>query len=292
MRRLLSALVVLGLIGLTVFWFVTAPPAALAAVPQGEAERGERIFWAAGCASCHVEEGAPDGALPVLGGGKRFDTPFGQFVAPNISSDPVHGVGAWSDDELVTAIVQGVSPEGEHYFPAFPYTSYGLAEVSDIADLVAFMRTLPASQRPSEAHDVPFPFNVRRSVGGWKLLFRPTSYATVMPDGPAQRGQYLAEALAHCGECHTPRGPLGNQLRDRWMAGAPNPSGKGNIPNITPAELDWSERDVQEYLTSGFTPEFDTAGGSMALVVEHTARLPEEDRAALAAYVKALAPAE
>ena len=292
MRRLLSALVVLGLIGLAVFWFVTAPPAALAAVPQGEAERGERIFWAAGCASCHVEEGAPDGALPVLGGGKRFDTPFGQFVAPNISSDPVHGVGAWSDDELVTAIVQGVSPEGEHYFPAFPYTSYGLAEVSDIADLVAFMRTLPASQRPSEAHDVPFPFNVRRSVGGWKLLFRPTSYATVMPDGPAQRGQYLAEALAHCGECHTPRGPLGNQLRDRWMAGAPNPSGKGNIPNITPAELDWSERDVQEYLTSGFTPEFDTAGGSMALVVEHTARLPEEDRAALAAYVKALAPAE
>ena len=292
MRRLLISLVVLGALGLGVFWIVTAPPPALAAVPEGDAERGERIFWAAGCASCHVEPGVEDSERPVLAGGKRFDTPFGEFVAPNISSDPEHGVGAWTDAELVSAIVQGVSPEGEHYFPAFPYTSYGLAEVSDIADLVAFMRTLPASARPSEAHDVPFPFNVRRSVGGWKLLFRPRDFATVMPDGEAERGRYLAEALAHCGECHTPRGPLGNQQRGRWMAGAPNPSGKGTIPNITPTELTWSEADVQEYLTSGFTPEYDTAGGSMALVVEHLARLPEEDRAALAAYVKALPAAE
>lgn len=292
MRRLLIALVVLGVIGFGVFWIVTAPPAALAAVPEGDAERGERIFWAAGCASCHIEEGAEPSDAPVLAGGKRFDTPFGQFVAPNISSDPDHGVGAWTDVQLVTAIVQGVSPEGHHYFPAFPYTSYGLAELSDISDLVAFMRTLPASARPSEEHDVPFPFNIRRSVGGWKLLFRPLSYATVMPEGEAQRGQYLVEALAHCGECHTPRGVLGNQQRSRWMAGAPNPSGQGTIPNITPVELGWSAADVQEYLTSGFTPEYDTAGGSMALVVEHLARLPEEDRVAIAAYVKALPAAE
>ena len=292
MKRLLAALVVLGLIGLAVFWFVTAPPAALAAVPQGDVERGERLFWAAGCASCHVEDGAATTDAPLLAGGKRFDTPFGQFVAPNISSDPEHGIGAWTDEELVTAISLGVSPEGQHYFPAFPYTSYGLAELQDVSDIVAFLRTLPASDRASEEHDVPFPFNVRRSVGGWKLLFRPRAYAVAVPDGPAKDGQYLAEALAHCGECHTPRGPLGNQLRGRWMAGAPNPSGKGTIPNVTPAELDWSEADIAEYLKSGFTPEFDTAGGSMALVVEHTARLTDEDRAAIAAYVKALPPAE
>jgi mono/diheme cytochrome c family protein len=101
-----------------------------------------------------------------------------------------------------------------------------------------------------------------------------------------EQGRYLVEVLGHCAECHTPRNRLGGLQRARWLAGAPNPSGKGNIPNITPAALDWSVGDIAEYLSSGFTPEFDTAGGSMAEVIENTARLTDADRLAIAAYLK------
>jgi mono/diheme cytochrome c family protein len=100
------------------------------------------------------------------------------------------------------------------------------------------------------------------------------------------RGRYIAEALAHCGECHTPRNGLGGLDRARWLAGAPNPSGQGNIPNITPGKLTWSEAEILEYLTTGFTPAYDVVGGHMAHVVENMAKLPASDRQAVAAYLK------
>jgi mono/diheme cytochrome c family protein len=103
-----------------------------------------------------------------------------------------------------------------------------------------------------------------------------------------ERGRYIAEALAHCGECHTPRNLLGGLDRSRWLGGAPDPSGKGSIPNITLGKLTWSEAEIVEYLTSGFTPEFDSVGGHMAHVVDNMARLPESDRAAVAAYLKSV----
>ena len=104
----------------------------------------------------------------------------------------------------------------------------------------------------------------------------------------AERGRYLAEALGHCAECHTPRGPLGQLDRTRWLAGAPDPGGKGRVPNLTPAGLDWSEADLIGYFRTGFTPDFDSAGGLMAEVVQNLAELPEADLAALAAYLKAV----
>ena len=107
---------------------------------------------------------------------------------------------------------------------------------------------------------------------------------------PAARGRYIAEALAHCGECHTPRNPIGSLKRGEWLSGAPNPSGKGTIPNITPGDLDWTEAEIVEYLTTGFTPDFDSVGGLMAHVVENMARLPESDRQAVAAYLKQVLP--
>jgi mono/diheme cytochrome c family protein len=154
------------------------------------------------------------------------------------------------------------------------------------------MRTLPADPTPSAAHDLAFPWNIRLGIGAWKRLNLDPSPVVAGLSGEAERGRILAEGIGHCAECHTPRGPLGGLDRDRWMAGGPNPDGEGTIPNITPARLDWSAGDIAYYLESGFTPSYDTAGGSMVEVIRGTARLTAEDRAALAAYLKALPPVE
>ncbi|MCP1168264.1 cytochrome c, partial [Limimaricola sp. ASW11-118] len=245
-----------------------------------------------GCAACHVAPEAEIGAAPVLAGGRAFASPFGTFHAPNISPSP-QGVGDWSDAEIMDAVMRGVSPSGAHYYPALPYAAYDRADPQDMRDLVAHLRSLPPSDAESLPHDVPFPFSIRRGVGLWKLLNLDEGWVVQGElSEAAERGRYIAEALAHCGECHTPRGPLGGLDHARWLSGAPNPSGEGRIPDITPAGLDWSEADIAYYLETGFTPDFDTAGGEMALVVEEMAKLPEEDRMAIAAYLKAVPPAE
>jgi mono/diheme cytochrome c family protein len=216
---------------------------------------------------------------------------FGTFVAPNISPDTVHGIGAWTDLDLANAILRGVSPDGAHLFPAFPYPSYQKMTLQDVVDLIAHLRTLPPSDVASQPHDVGFPFNQRRAVGVWKMLFMSPEWALpVAPDDDVARGRYLAEALGHCGECHTPRNALGGMDNSRWLGGAPHPSGEGRIPNITTGALGWSKGEIAEYLKSGFTPDFDTAGGEMAEVVRNTSELTDADRAAIAAYLKAVPP--
>ncbi len=296
MRKIVLALCVFAVIAMAIGLYLFRPdplPSEALAGLTGDPERGEGIFWAAGCASCHADEDAKDDEKLVLSGGQRFPSPFGTFIAPNISNDPAVGIGDWSALDLANAMMRGVSPEGQHYYPAFPYTSYAKAQLQDVVDLRAFLATLPADPTPSAAHEIGFPFNIRLSLGGWKMLFFNEEWAV---DGDLteeeERGRYLAEALGHCGECHTPRNALGGSERGRWFAGGPVPGGKGSFPNITPAKLDWSEADIVEYLTSGFTPEYDSAGGHMALVVQNTAKLPPEDRAAIAAYLKKVPPAE
>jgi mono/diheme cytochrome c family protein len=297
MIRALRLLLWLALLAAAGGWFLTRPERLDAAALEGatgDPQQGAPVFAAAGCANCHI---APDATItdsaPVLSGGRSFATPFGTFRAPNISPDPEYGIGSWSDAEIVQAIMKGVRPDGAHLYPVFPYAAYARAEPSDILSLVAYLRTLPPSSRPSQPHDMVFPFSVRRGLGLWKLMFLRDGWAVAGDlDPAAQRGRYLAEALAHCSECHTPRNALGGPERSRWLAGAPNPVGKGEIPNITPAELDWSAADIAYYLESGFTPDFDTAGGHMALVVQSLAQLPGDDRAAIAAYLKAVPPAE
>ena len=296
MRRLLRWLVVLGVIGLGVFWFVTRPqPLAADALAglTGDAKRGEQVFWAGGCAACHADLKAEGDEKLLLGGGQEFASPFGTFIAPNISADPQNGIGSWSAMDLANAMTRGVSPKGAHYYPVFPYVSYAHAELRDVVDLHRFLQTVSPVATPGQPHKVDFPFNIRRSLGGWKFLFLKPGWVVTGDLTPEQtRGRYLVEGLGHCGECHTPRNALGGMDRSRWMAGGPVPVGKGKFPNITPAKLDWSEKDIVEYLTSGFTPEFDSAGGHMALVVENTKHLPEADRAAMAAYLKIVPPLE
>jgi mono/diheme cytochrome c family protein len=295
MRRAVIGLVAVALLGAAAYAVVSRSPTVSEAEIAGidpDLARGETVFWAMGCASCHAADGAQGEAKLVLSGGHRLVTPFGTFVAPNISQHPEHGIGGWSRAEIVSAVRFGTAPDGRHYYPAFPYAAYGKATMEDLVSLAAFLETLPASPAPDAPHELGFPFSVRAGIGLWKALFGSADFVMPAPTPELEAGRYLAEALAHCGECHTPRNAMGGLDRSRWLAGAPNPSGEGRIPNITPAALDWSAADIAEYLKSGFTPEFDTAGGSMAAVVAGTSRLSDADRAAIAAYVKAVPPVE
>lgn len=291
MRFLLRLIAALVLIGAGVAWFLTRPDPLVADFAAGHApdpEHGALVFAAAGCASCHAAPGAEGEAKLSLAGGTPFASDFGTFYAPNISPSD-QGLGGWTLPEFARAVTKGVSPEGKHYYPAFPYAAYQHMTPQDVSDLFAYMQTLPASDVASQAHDVGFPFNIRRGLGLWKQAFVRSDF--VMAEATTsqlERGRYLVEGMAHCGECHTPRNAVGGLNRAAWMSGAPNPSGKGKIPDITPAALDWSESDLIYYFESGLTPDYDSVGGSMASVVSNLAQLPESDRAAIAAYLKNL----
>lgn len=245
---------------------------------------GELLFHAGGCASCHGE---------ALQGGLEMKTDFGTFLVPNISPDLEFGIGGWSGNDFLNAMKFGRAPEGHYYYPAFPYTSYSRASAADLLDLKAYLDSLPASRNPVAGHDTQFPWSIRRGIGLWNLLYLDDGPVVDLPaqDEQLMRGRYLVEALGHCAECHTPRGPFGGLDTSQWLAGGPNPDGDGKVPNITPHEDGiggWSEQDIAYYLESGFTPDYDVVGGSMAEVQENTARLSDPDRAAIAAYLKAI----
>ncbi len=296
LRLLLLAALVLAAVG----WLLSAPALiASEELParQADSAAGERIFWAGGCGSCHAspvdgERAQGDDRL-LLGGGQEFHTPYGVFRAPNISSDPTDGIGGWTDIEFVNAMQRGVSPDGEHYYPVFPFASYARMPVSDVLDLKAFLDTLPAVAGRAGDHELTFPWSVRRGIGLWKRRYLSSDpVVAVGSDDPAlERGRLLVEGAGHCGECHTPRDKLGGLQKQYWLAGAPDLEGKGRIPNITPASdtlSDWSIDDLAYYFESGFTPDFDTAGGTMVAVQENLAQLEPADREAIAAYLKAI----
>ena len=261
--------------------------------PAPNAANGETIFNIGGCSTCHAVPNQPDRLK--LGGGLPIPSPFGTFYAPNISPDPTDGIGRWSEADFVTAVTRGVSPGGTHYFPAFPYTSYSHATAGDVRDLFAYLKTLAPVSGKSRQHDVPFPFNIRRSVGIWKLLFM--DGGLYIPDQSRSpqwnRGAYLVNSFGHCAECHSPRNFLGGIVASQRFAGGPDPEGKGFVPNITQNGLgDWSAKDISYFLETGLMPDGDSAGGSMARVIKNTSQLKEADRAAIAEYVKSLPPVE
>ena len=191
-------------------------------------------------------------------------------------------------------MLRGIAPGGVHLYPAFPYTSYARMKPADVADLRAYLATLPAVAGRQPGHELEFPYSFRRGLGLWQLAFLDSRPAVALDtsDPAVARGQYLAEGPGHCGECHTDRNFAGAPDLARWLAGAPNPTGKGRIPNITPGEggLDWSADDIASFLETGFTPDFDSVGGTMVEVQENMAMLAPEDRAAIGAYLKAIPP--
>jgi len=295
LRRIFLFGLIAGIAALGVFWWLTSPPArwvaTIAYTPNPK--NGEIIFNAGGCSSCHAVPGQSDRTR--LGGGLAIPSPFGTFYAPNISQDPTDGIGRWSEADFVNAVKRGISPEGEHYFPAFPYTSYAHATAPDVRDLFAYLKTLPAVAGKVRDHDLPFPFNIRRNVGIWKLLFMDRRLH--LPDQARSaswnRGAYLVNSFGHCAECHSPRNFLGGIIVSQRFAGGPDSEGKGWVPNITQKGLsDWSDKDVSYFLESGQTPDGDSAGGSMVAVIKNTSQLSASDRAAIAEYVKSLPPVE
>ena len=294
--RLLAVLLVIGVSGFAAFWWLSrANPISASELPTRTPDlaNGRYVFDAAGCASCHAVPGQPDRFR--LGGGLSISTAFGTFHAPNISPDATDGIGKWTEADFVNAVMRGISPAGEHYFPAFPYASYQHAEINDIRDLYAFIRTLAPVTGRVRAHEVRFPFNIRRSVGIWKQLFMDGKPFTPDASHSARwnRGAYLVNSLGHCAECHSPRNALGGIIERQRFAGGPDPEGEGWVPNITQKGLaDWSEDDIADFLESGITPSNDSAGGSMVRVIRNTSQLRPEDRAAMADYLKSLPPIE
>ncbi len=301
MLRLLAWLVVLAVLGGAAFFYLTTPnrltAAEIGAMPEGDAGRGATMFRAGGCDSCHAPEKAVGDDRFRLGGGLALATDFGTFVAPNISPHPEDGIGGWSAGDFANAMLRGVSPEGRHYYPAFPYASYARMAPGDVADLWAYLRTLPEVPGVQPDHQLGFPYSLRRGIGLWKLAFLDAApVVEVDPADPALlRGRYLVEGPGHCGECHSPRNLAGGLDRARWLGGAPNPDGDGRIPNITGGAGglgDWSVGDLAYYFETGFTPEFDSVGGSMAAVQRNLAELDAGDRDAIAAYLKVVPPVD
>jgi mono/diheme cytochrome c family protein len=224
----------------------------------------------------------------------KLATPFGTFVPPNISPDEQDGIGTWSEEDFANAMMRGVSPDGSHYYPAFPYTSYARMQPADVVDLHAFIKTLPAVTGKAPGHELSFPINIRRGLGLWKLLYLSREPVIALAaDAPQQLslGRYLVEGPGHCGECHTPRDFIGGTEKSLWLSGAVAAEGEGVVPNITAGDGgigDWSAGDIASYLETGFTPEFDSVGGAMVEVQRNMARLRPEDRQAIADYLKAI----
>ena len=275
-----------------------ASPLTGTALAQGSdaVAKGRLLFAAGGCANCHTDTKRKG---PLAAGGAALKTPFGDFFGPNITPDKTHGIGAWSDADFIRAMRDGVAPDGSHYYPVFPYTSFTYMTDSDLLALKAYIFTLPPVARADRPHDVGFPFNLRFGQMFWKWLF--FDRGPYRPDQARSaewnRGAYLSQAVAHCGECHTPRNSLGGLDRSRWFMGAEEgegPEGEG-VPNIRSdgkkGLSSWSKEQIETYLESGEDPEGDYAGSLMFDVIDKgTDQLSDADRAAIATYLKDLPP--
>jgi mono/diheme cytochrome c family protein len=302
MRKVLIGLVALVIVGVLGFLALTSPSAyrlirVEAAAPNANrtpnVENGRVLFFAGGCTSCHAVPNNDDKLR--LGGGYALKSPFGTFHVPNISPHKQDGIGSWTTADFIRAMREGVSPDGRHYYPAFPYTSYQRMSAEDLSDLFAFMQTLPAVEGRARDHDLPFPFNIRRGVGLWKLAFLDGKLFTPDPSRSASlnRGDYLVNGPGHCAECHSERNFAGAIIEERRFAGGPDPEGRGTVPNITPHQTGiggWAPEEVATLLKTGETPLFDTVGGPMGAVVANTAQLPDADRQAMAEYLLSLPP--
>ena len=252
---------------------------------QGDAKRGEYLAKAGGCLGCHTED--KQDAVPYAGG-RALKTPFGTFYGPNITPHPQAGIGSWTEADFMRAMRHGQRPDGANYFPAFPYPSFTSIADSDLRDLWSYLRTLPASSRPSREHALGFFFRWRFLVTVWKwFFFTPVPFVSIHGASDiVNRGAYLVRALGHCGECHTPRNFLGAPKRGRFLAG------RKDVPNLTPTGLKtWSDGELKELFLTGVTPDDGPVSEAMDEVVRNTtSQLTPEDLSALIAYLRSLPP--
>lgn len=247
-------------------------------------ERGRLVAAAGDCAACHTAEGGRENA-----GGHAFETPFGILYSTNLTPDEETGIGRWSYAAFERAMRQGISRDGKHLYPAFPYTAFAKISDVDMQALYAYLMAQPAVSAEAPANTLSFPFNFRSLMAGWNALYHDPS--PFEPD-PSQsdlynRGAYLAEGLGHCSACHTPRNAMGAErggehrlagaMVDGWEAPPLNRLASSPIP--------WSEDALYDYLRHGASSLHGVASGPMAPVVAGLGELPEYDVRALAHYV-------
>jgi mono/diheme cytochrome c family protein len=269
-------------------WLACAAPVAA----QDAVTRGEYLVHAGGCLSCHT---APGGT--AFAGGRALATPFGTFYSPNITPDLDTGIGRWTDAQFLRALRAGVRPDGANYFPVFPFPSFTNITDADALAIKAYLFSLPPVRQTDRPHDVAFPFSWRFLQFGWKTLFFREGPFRVDPshDAAYNRGAYLVTALAHCGECHTPRNLFGAVKPAAALSGTPDgPDGQA-VPNITPDPAtgigQWQEQDIVTLLATGRTPEESTVKGAMRETVQDGLKfLTDADRQAIAHFLLAQKP--
>jgi mono/diheme cytochrome c family protein len=263
------------------------------APPDADAvKRGEYLTDAANCVGCHTDKKHHG---PPFAGGGEVPTPFGVYFSRNITPDPEHGIGAWSDQDFLRALRQGISPSGEYYFPAFPFPSFTGMTDRDILDIRAYLLTQKPAPIVNKPPEVRFPYGIRSTMAFWRLLFFKEGPLTPDPGKDAEwnRGRYLVSAIAHCGECHTPRNSLGAPETGHSLAGAQLAGADGNYaPNITPDVAHgigkWSLDDIANVLKLGLTPDGSPVEAPMSEVVDGTSKLTDADRSAIAVYLKSV----
>jgi mono/diheme cytochrome c family protein len=263
-------------------------PAAAAPEAQGDAKRGAYVFAAADCESCHTDK---KNNGPLLAGGRPMATDFGTFFAPNITPDVQSGIGSWTYEDFRRAVREGKGKGGELLYPVFPYPSFSGMTDQDIADLWAYLKTVPPAAIPSKPHQIKAPFGFRPLLLGWRLLYfhkGPLQPAQGL-NSQQQRGRYLSEAVVHCQECHSPRTGLGGIDTAKAYAGNPVGPDSQNAPNLTPTGIGkLTQADLREMLSTGMTPDGDFLGSGMGEVVLGTAKLTQADRDAIIAYIRTI----
>ena len=277
-----------------VFWFCFCLISTNSAAGQSLIEKGKYIFHASGGCSCHTDT---KNYGEFLAGGRPIKTPFGTFYGTNITPDPVTGIGKWSDEDFIRAMTKGLSPEGNHYFPVFPYTSFHNITREDLLALKAYLFSIPAVRQNNLPHDLLLPFGRQAVLMFWKnVVWSPQPFnSNPEKNGSWNRGAYLAQALAHCGECHTPRNLLGGLKSDMHFAGSKAGPERELAPNITPHKKtgigDWNRVDISYFLETGMKPDGDDTQGLMSEVIEHGYQyLLPEDLDALAEYLISIVP--
>ncbi len=253
--------------------------------------KGKYVFGAAAGCGCHTE---PKG--PLNAGGRQYDGPFGTVYSTNITPDRQTGIGAWTDEQIITAIRLGRRPNGERLIPVHPYPVFnGMAE-EDLRALVAYLRSVPPANRPNKSKQITVPLFESVFLPAWLAAFAPKE--TPPPSAPTSgvaRGEYLVRAVSHCGECHTPRGVTQATDNTRFLAGTPKGPDGDPVPNITPDKdtgLKWTEEQIASFLGSGNKPDGDMAGGLMGEVIQGTSAgfrdLTKDDRLAIARFLKTI----
>ena len=275
------------------FWWILRPEPLPAFDVTGnnaagaDIRRGEYLVNIAGCVSCHTDA---DNQGAHLAGGLELETPFGAFFAPNITPDEETGIGAWSFTDFVRAMHFGITPGNARYYPVFPYTSYTRMRVDDLRAMFAYLQSAPPVRNRNRTHETPWYIN-RLLLPAWQaLFFKPGVFRSAGHDAILDRGAYIANALTHCGECHTPRNLLGATRPDLFLAGTEDGPDGDPVPNITSSEADgigdWDDYDLLLYLEDGELPDGDYAGGAMVDVIDNsTGMMTGEDLQALVKYI-------